>query len=53
LFSSLSQLVLTLVPTACGIYFLTGAILAAAPTIHSFIGGLMMILGKRLKNFGI
>jgi hypothetical protein len=41
------------VPAAHCIYFLTGAFLAAAPTIHSFIGGLMMILGKRLTNFGI
>jgi hypothetical protein len=39
--------------TACGIYFLTGAFIADAPTIHSFIGGLMMILGKRLTKFGI
>jgi hypothetical protein len=41
------------VPAAHCIYFLTGAFLAAAHTIHSFIGGLIMILGKRLKNFGI
>jgi hypothetical protein len=41
------------VPAAHCIYLLTGAFLAAAPIIHSFIGGLTMILGKRLKNFGI
>jgi len=41
------------VPAVHCIYLRTGAFLAAALTIHSFIGGLMMILGKRLKIFGI